>query len=128
MVTSFSDIPHLVMEDSVFSTLARVEASGANLQQADISSIYYKIVYSDSEAVHTAETSLTVLDVMYDALQTDGRWKKDAIGYNFRHDVLHDVLVDPNYVYEIRYRFVLDDDDSSEFKLCPIPIAGKAAG
>lgn len=73
------------------SLMGRVEGdNGANVTQAAISSIAYSVgtltVEDDGEETfaETASGSLTVADVVFDTLQTDARWDRDATGYNFR--------------------------------------------
>jgi hypothetical protein len=99
----------VVVEDSIFTIMARIHGDGANLVQADISSISYQIFYTDSDTAHTGETSLTVSTVVYDTLQTDARWTVDSTGYNFRHDVSDGVLVDPERRYAFEYTITMTD-------------------
>ncbi len=88
------------IEDKVYrdhskELLGRV--AGANAQpiaQADVSAIEYTIYALDSAneddrtAVegHTGE-AVTIADVIYDTLQTDAKWSKDATGFNFAHEI-----------------------------------------
>ncbi|MDH3505418.1 MAG: hypothetical protein OEM58_12940, partial [Nitrospirota bacterium] len=55
---------------------------GAVIQQADVSSIAYS-VYDADDTSSPGTGTLTVANVVYDALQTDARWTKDSTGYNF---------------------------------------------
>ena len=110
----------VVQEDSAFSVMARVEVNGANATQSDIGAISYQIFYSDSDTAHTTATALTVSSVIFDTLQTDGRWTKDTVGYNFRHDIGHGVLTDPDRNYEIEYKFT---EGSNEFYLSTFPVS-----
>ncbi len=95
-------------EDTGVSLMARVEGTdGANIQQADVSSIAYSVydittLGSSSEAT---SGSLTVSDVVYDTLQTDNRWDRDTTGYNFRHDVAAATLAAGGKIYRAEYKF-----------------------
>lgn len=109
-----------VVESSSFSVMARIHASGANITQADVTSIEYQIYPHNSTTAHTGATALTVSSVIFDTLQTDARWTKDATGYNFRHDVAATVLTDPATEYEVEYKFTMAD--SSVFRLAPVCI------
>ena len=90
-----------VFEDSTFSLMSRFEVDGANAVQADCSSVTVK--GWDSIDFDTTVLSATpaVSSVVYDTLQTDGRWDTDSTGYNFRYDVADTVVTIPNH----RYRF-----------------------
>lgn len=65
--------------------MARIQHLGANVKQADITSITYTVI--DSGGATPNSGTLTVADVIFDTLQTDSRWTEDATGYNFRHTV-----------------------------------------
>lgn len=75
--------------------LARiVDAAGANVQQAGIAAIEYSVFELDPcrpdnltvVAGHSG-AALTVANVIFNSLQTDGLWTIDEVGYNFRHEV-----------------------------------------
>jgi len=87
------DIHGTVFKNGSAILLARVVGpTGAAVTQADVASLRYSVYLLDEQdpdqqtplAGHTA-VSLVVSGVVYDALQTDPIWTRDAIGYNFRH-------------------------------------------
>lgn len=95
----------LVMEDGGAQTMARVLANDAtNAQQADISSITYKVFDIDNSNTETATGTLTVSDVIFDTLQTDARWSVDTTGYNFRHEVPATAFPTGGNRYQIEYK------------------------
>ena len=57
-------------------------------------------------------------NVVFDTLQTDGRWTEDATGYNFKHDIGHALFVNPAIRYRVEYRVTLTG--GSEFFLEPL--------
>lgn len=80
--------------------LARITGhAGTAITQASVSAISYEVYKVDEPPAppsftaqgtptkFVAATSLTVADVVFDALQTDGRWTVDATGYNFRAEL-----------------------------------------
>lgn len=103
-----------VNEDSSFSVMGRVFVAGALWTQASVSGITYK-VFATADGSEVASGTLTVGSVVFDTLQTDGRWDTDVVGYNFRHDNDHQVLTSAGR-YRIEYevtmsagnRFLLD--------------------
>lgn len=92
-----------IRASSAFSNLARVHIDGETATQSDISSIAYVVLNTDG-TTYAAGGSLTVSAVMFDTLQTDGRWSEDSTGYNFRHDVAHTVITAVGQ-YVIKYTF-----------------------
>ena len=92
-----------VNEDSSFSVMGRIYVAGELWTQSDIVAISFKIWNSSNVEVSSGD--LVVSDVVFDTLQTDGRWKNDSIGYNFRHDNDHTVLTEAD-TYRIEYRVV----------------------
>lgn len=96
----------IVNEDSSFSLMQRIHADGVNIEQADVSSIAYKVTNTNT-GVEISGGTLTVSTVVYDTLQTDSRWEADSTGYNFRHDFDQTTLTDPDVVYVIEYEFTL---------------------
>ena len=111
----------IVYEDSAFSILARVNANGSNVTQADVSAIEYQIFPTNSTTAHTTATSLAVPSVVYDTLQKDGRWTSDVTGYNWKHEVANSVLVDPTKDYQFEYKVTMAD--GSIFFWLPDPIS-----
>ena len=82
-----NEITGIVYEDSTFSLMSRFTVDGANATQSDCSSITMKAWDVDDYDTPVLDATLTVSAVVYDTLQTDGRWSVDATGYNFRYDV-----------------------------------------
>ena len=93
-----------VNEDSSFSIMGRVYVAGQLWTQGDVVSISYKIWNSSN--VEVSSGALVVSSVVFDTLQTDGRWKNDSTGYNFRHDNDHTVLTEAG-TYRIEYAVVM---------------------
>lgn len=83
-------------EDTPIVLMDRVQnVAGANITQATITSIAYRVFEYASEQEAKLDTNgsevgesatLTKTDVVFDALQTGAPWDsaKDAVGYNFR--------------------------------------------
>lgn len=110
----------IVNQGSTFAVMYRVMVDGDEMVQADVDTIEYAIYNDDTREVVLALTSLTVANVVFDTLQTDERWTVDTDGYNFRHDVSHSLLTDPDVTYRIEYKITLDG--GSEFYLNPIRV------
>jgi hypothetical protein len=98
----------------------RVMVDGDEMVQADVDTIEYAIYNDDTREAVLALTSLTVANVVFNTLQTDERWTVDTEGYNFRHDVSHSLLTDPDITYRIEYKITLDG--GSEFYLNPVRV------
>lgn len=77
------------------SLMARVAGNNAvNIAQASVSAITYSVVDKRSGSTIVGATStLSKTVVVFDTLQTDGRWVDqngnaiDSTGYNFRYDL-----------------------------------------
>ena len=111
---SCNEIVGCVLEDSTFAVMARLQVDGANATQAVVSSITYKAWDTADSGTVYASGTLTVADVVFDTLQTDGRWAADATGYNFRHDVGQGVFVTPGR-YRLEYTATLTGGNSFVF-------------
>jgi len=73
-----------VVEDTGKRLMNRItDDQGSDHQQADISSIAYKVFDVNDLTTEIASASLTVSTVIYDTLQTDSAWDTDTTGYNF---------------------------------------------
>ena len=89
-----SDISGTVFVGGSSTNMARIiGVSGNAVTRADIATITYSLYsynkYSGERTVVTNHdtVSLTVHDVIYDALQKDALWTVDTTGYNFRHEL-----------------------------------------
>ena len=91
----------VVQEDSTFSLMARFEVDGAVGVQANITGVTIKAWDIQDFDTAVLDATPTVASVVYDTLQTDGRWDVDGAGYNFRYDVADNVCVRASS----RYRF-----------------------
>ncbi len=90
-----NDIYGTVYKNGTALLLARiVDSAGQAIQQTGVSTIQYSVYELDPcqpdsltvVAGHDGVT-LTVGDVIFDALQTGGLWTVDSVGYNFRYEV-----------------------------------------
>jgi len=105
-----------VFRDHTKTLLGRVVGhDAAAIVQADLSAISYTIYRLDPAdpdnrtAVdsHTDE-AVTIADTVYDSLQTDAKWEKDATGYNFAHEIPIDAaaaFAEAGVVYLVVYTF-----------------------
>lgn len=97
-----------VWEDNGTLCMARVlGANGSAVQQADVSGIGRKVFDLSSTAPTSIQhsTTLTVADVIFDTLQTDSGWTKDATGFNFKDTVPSTLLATGNHRYRIEHTF-----------------------
>ena len=94
-----------IFEDTAPTFMARVVGNGAvNITQSDFGAITVA-VYKDGNTTATHTATLTVGNVVFNALQTDARWSADATGYNFRHQIAASVFSTGNSTYQIAFLF-----------------------
>lgn len=93
----------VVWEDNDVTCLARVQLAGVNATQAVFASIKRNIYDIDSATPTTNldGSTLTIASVVFDTLQTDGRWTEDETGYNFRTTVAGSIFTTANHRYRI---------------------------
>ena len=102
-------------EDSGGSLMARVIGPDATvISTSKITGITYS-VYDTAQASTSivSASTLTVSSVVFDTLQTDARWDRDATGYNFRYDVQSSEL--PNGKKKYRIEFLFDPVTGQNF-------------
>lgn len=110
----------IVNQGSSFAVMYRVMVDGDEMVQADVDTIEFAVYNDDTRELVQTLTALTVANVVFNTLQTDERWTVDTDGYNFRHDVSHSLLTDPDITYRIEYKITLDG--GTEFFLNPIRV------
>lgn len=102
-------------EDSGGSLMARIIGPDATvLTTTKVTGITYSVY--DTAAPTTAivgGSTLTVATVVFDTMQTDARWDRDATGYNFRYDVQSSEL--PNGKKKYRFEFKFDPVSGQDF-------------
>jgi hypothetical protein len=87
------DIHGTVFKNGSATLLARVVgAAGAAVTQSDIAAVKYGIYLLDEDdpdgqtpVTGHSGVSLPVSAVIFNTLQTDALWTRDATGYNFKH-------------------------------------------
>ena len=100
-----------VAEDSTFAVMLRLQVDGVTATQSVLSSITWKAWDEQNTGTVHASGTLTVSSVVFDTLQTDGRWSADATGYNFRHDITQATFTDPGR-YLIEYAVTMTGGNS----------------
>lgn len=90
-----------------------VDASGQVINQASVATIEYTIYELSSDdpsglspVTGHAGVTLTVSDVVFDALQDDEAWTLDTEGYNFRHELdvsTNEAFESAGKAYQVRY-------------------------
>lgn len=99
-----------IWEDGDATYLARIKFNGlaaTGFTQASLTSITRTIFDTDSATPTTAIATdiLVIASVVFDTLQTDGRWTIDETGYNFRDSMGGSNFTDPN-AYRVEYAFL----------------------
>lgn len=95
-------------EDSGGSLMARVVGpNAATVTSTMLSGITYSVYDTAEPSTSLVNAStLTIGDVIYDTLQTDARWSRDSVGYNFRFDTFSSELPTGKRKYRYEFRFV----------------------
>lgn len=104
-----------VYESASAVYMARIVGTdGAELEQADLSSITLYVRDHAAQATPIADSpyTLTIADVVFDTLQTstdNALWTVDTTGYNFKYDLLPAQLPDGDKMYRFEFVFVTTD-------------------
>lgn len=110
----------VVWQDAGASILARVYGhDGQPLLQTSISSLsrtVTEITDPTAPATIAGPTLLTLADVWYDTLQTDGRWKEDETGYNFLDPLPASVLPKRGQDAAYRVEYLLTPTSGEKFR------------
>ena len=96
-----------IWEDGDATEMGRVFVNGVAVTQAVLTSIKRKIflVSGPTKTEIGSETTLVIADVIFDTLQTDGRWTKDATGYNFRDRIAGTNFASGDVTNRVEYQF-----------------------
>lgn len=96
-----------VYEDGSASIMARLYGgSGTAVTQASLTMITLRQYVADTNEEAWVPTYPAISTVVFDTLQTDARWTKDATGYNFRQDFDAGTFVGPDLRYRMEWTFV----------------------
>lgn len=90
-----TEIYGTVFKGGSVTCLARVVGHNAvAITRTDVAAIEYSVYLleaddPDSRTVVSGHdgVALDKMSVIYDSLQTDARWTRDAVGYNYRHAI-----------------------------------------
>lgn len=94
------------VQDSGLTLLARIlGAAGAPVTQLSLASIAYA-VQDVTTGVQIGTGTLTIGTVIFDTLQTDAVWTKDAVGYNFKATLASTLFANGGDTYQIDVKFV----------------------
>lgn len=94
-----------IFEDGSAVFMARmVSIASVNVTQASIATIAFDF-FDTVTGLSVASGPLSAASVIFDTLQTDARWTKDAIGYNFRHTTGPSQFPDGGKVYRCEWKF-----------------------
>ena len=98
---------HVIWEDGGYTVLARILGhDGSAITRSDVSSIAWTVAEITVPDTVVASGTLTVSDVVYDALQTsDARWSLDTTGFNFAAAMAASTVPNGNKVYRLRFTF-----------------------
>lgn len=83
------------------------------LLQADVTGYSLQVFDTDVSTSETAVYSFSTTSassVIFNTLQLDSSWRKDTIGYNFKHEVAYDAWVQQGgHTYVLEYELTTDD-------------------
>lgn len=111
------DILGTVFRHSTAILMARVvDAAAEPINQASVASASYTIFALEVNAPSSLapvtgheDVALTVEDIVFDVLQTDGGWTVDDVGYNFRHEIdvsENEAFGEAGRNYQVRYELL----------------------
>lgn len=81
-----------------------ISNAGVYVSQAAISSITCGVYDTASPNQVVASPSVSVASTIYDTLQTNLLWTKDALGYNFKYELPSSALPRGNKTYRVEFR------------------------
>lgn len=97
-----------IWEDGGATCMARVVGvAGTAITQATVSAIGCKVfdLTGDTPDTAVATPTVVVASSVFDTLQTDARWTKDATGYNFRYTLAASVFTTGGHRYLVEFKF-----------------------
>tara|TARA_R110002073_G_scaffold173721_1_gene330826 strand:- start:1725 stop:2102 length:378 start_codon:yes stop_codon:yes gene_type:complete len=94
-----------IYEDTGVTCMARIVGADSTAITQSTTSAITLAVFKNSSTVATYTASLTVADVVFNALQTDGRWTKDSTGYNFRYSAIASIFDDGDATFRLEFKF-----------------------
>ncbi|HLA83834.1 MAG TPA: hypothetical protein VJL29_03490 [Thermoguttaceae bacterium] len=110
-----TDTHGTVFKNGSATCMARIVGhNAAAITRTDVAAIHYGIwlLAADDPDSRTAvadhaDVAIDKISILFDSLQTDARWTRDAVGYNFRHTI--DVTAHPAFTlagrdYLVEYR------------------------
>jgi len=94
-----------IYEDTGVTCMSRIFGDDAAAITQGTTSAITLAVFKNTTTAATYTASLTVADVVFNALQTDARWSLDSTGYNFRYGVVASVFDDGDATYRLEFKF-----------------------
>lgn len=93
------------VQNSGVTLLARILGNaGTPVTQLSLSSIAYTVTDLTTNTAIGSGT-LTVSQVIFDTLQTDAVWTKDAVGYNFKAQLASTLFANGGDTYQVDVAF-----------------------
>lgn len=113
-------ITAVVWEKMGATLMARIVGNaGVDIVQADITAIVCKVFdIDDDEANAAASPTVVVADAIFDNLQTDAIWTKDATGYNFKFPMDDTIFTNADHRYVVEFEF--DPSGAGEAKFAVV--------
>ena len=94
-----------IYEDTGVTCMARIVGADSTAITQSTTSAITLAVFKNASTSATYTASLTVADVVFNTLQTDGRWNLDSSGYNFRYSAIASIFADGDATYRLEYKF-----------------------
>ena len=102
-----------------------VKSDGTHIEADDIESIICHVFdvpakQEEGDDYEPAEFTPVVAESVFDTLQTDSRWSKDSVGYNFRYAVPGEAFPAGNRIYVVQFELQpITDETSIKIKFQP---------
>ena len=115
----------VIYEGQNYMALGRVlTAQRQAMTQSEVAAIVLYVYDVDSSTPETAIQTVPIAptNAIFDTLQLDESWKRDAVGYNFRHIVGPGVFTSGASNYRLEYQITFFDpgaDDGAAAEMVP---------